>query len=410
MNVKTGVTNPYALSEILLGKKINWNSFTNPQEKLSEILTIPVEKIFDLNNPILSPSIKIKENGELIKFNDTEIRKRLDIFLDKGMNDINPISFFRTNDMGVFPSFDFDVKRENKVLPFNSQTLSNTFSALALTKSSKNKPWQPTDKVWIDKGDYFEDVAELNDPIQGYLGDCYFIAALSSVAWARPYVIVNMVRPSGWGNEESPIHRTLFYKNGSGSAQAVDVSEKVPVSKTSHGWVYAKSLDSNEIWPAVMEKAYAKWKTGNTTDYPNYAPIAGGDPVMSCAELIRGRRTYKSNSQFSANNLWSFVRSHSLSRRTINPMVAWTSKNYPNAKVVGGHAYSVLGWDYYKGEKYIVLRNPWGTHHATLDTRSGKWYAYQESYYAGVELNRNGVFSMKIDTFKRYFQGIGVAV
>ena len=137
---------------------------------------------------------------------------------------------------------------------------------------------------------------------------------------------------------------------------------------------------------------------------------------MACAQLIRGGRTYKSNSSTSANALWDFVRSNSLSRRTINPMVAWTysaqptGTNYSSARVVANHAYSILGWDYFNNIKYIVLRNPWGTHHATLDTRSGTWSANQVSYWAPVPLNTNGVFSMKATTFKKYFAGTGVAV
>lgn len=48
--------------------------------------------------------------------------------------------------------------------------------------------------AWIDPGDFFHESAELNDPVQGALGDCYLIAALSSVAWARPYVIAQRTR------------------------------------------------------------------------------------------------------------------------------------------------------------------------------------------------------------------------
>jgi hypothetical protein len=294
--------------------------------------------------------------------------------------------------------------------------LPKLFLASAVSVSGSGTPWNPADKEWFDKGDYFEDVAEVNDPIQGALGDCYFIAALSSVAWARPYAIVNMTRPSGWGQDETPIHQINFYKNGTGSPQAVEVSEKVPVIKTSRAWAYARSLDSTEIWPAVMEKAYAKWRTANTTDFPNYPAISGGDPVMACAQLIRGNRTYKGNSGTSADDLWNFVRGHSLSRRTINPMVAWTyssqpaGTNYGSARVVANHAYSILGWDYFDNQKYIVLRNPWGTHHATLDTRTGTWSAYQKSYWAPIPLNTNGVFSMKAATFKKYFAGTGVVV
>jgi hypothetical protein len=396
MNVKVGVINPYALGEIVAKKNINWNSVPEPQATLSEILNIKEDEIFDIKNPILNPNIQVEADGEVTELSESDSKKRLETFL----NVRAPRSKTMRLSEGLKVSIDTN--------------LSELLQSSAVTMSGSSTPWNPAGKEWFDKGDYFEDVAEVNDPIQGALGDCYFIAALSSVAWARPYVIVNMVRPSGWGNEDNPIHQINFYKDGVGSAQPVEVSEKVPVVKNSHSWVYARSLDSTEIWPAVMEKAYAKWRTNNTTDYPSYPPIAGGDPVMACAQLINGKRTYKGNSGTSANDLWNFVRSNSLSRRTVNPMVAWTyssqpaGTDYASARVVANHAYSVLGWDYFNNEKYIVLRNPWGTHHATLDTRTGTWYAHQMSYWARVPLNTNGVFSMKVATFKKYFAGTGV--
>jgi len=400
MDVKVGVINPYALGEVIAERNINWNKVPEPQKLLSEILNISEDAIFDIQNPILNPNIQVEATETVKVLSEAEAKTRLDKFLASRSSRPTP----RALAEGVRVSATVDAK------------LSDMFLSSAVKVSGSSTPWTPADKEWIDKGDYFEDVAEVNDPIQGGLGDCYYIAALSSVAWARPYVIVNMIRPSGWGNEDNPIHQINFYKNGTGSPQPVEVSERVPVVKTSHSWVYARSLDSTEIWPAVMEKAYAKWRTENTTDFPNYPAISGGDPVMACAQLMRGTRTYKGNSATSADALWDFVRSNSLSRRTINPMVAWTyssqpaGTNYASARVVANHAYSVLGWDYYNNVKYIVLRNPWGTHHATLDTRSGTWSAYQVSYWAGIPLNTNGVFSMKAATFKKYFAGTGVAV
>jgi hypothetical protein len=399
MNVKVGVINPYALGEMVAERNINWNSVPEPQRMLSEILNIKEDAIFDIKNPILNPNMQVEADGQVKYLSESESKTRLDTFFKARAP--RPATLRLANGLRVSKSVD--------------TKLPEIFHSSAVMVSESSKPWNPEGKEWFDKGDYFEDVVEVNDPIQGALGDCYFIAALSSVAWARPYAIINIVRPSGWGNEDNPIHQINFYKDGAGSAQSVEVSEKVPVVKTTHSWVYAKSLDSTEIWPAVMEKAYAKWRTKNTTDYPGYPPIAGGDPVMACAQLIRGRRTYKGNSKTSANDLWSFVRSNSLSYRTVNPMVAWTynsqpaGTNYASAHVVASHAYSVLGWDYFNNEKYIVLRNPWGTHHATLDTRTGTWSAYQISYWARIPLNTNGVFSMKVATFKKYFAGIGVA-
>ncbi|MCW5213127.1 hypothetical protein VU04_09485 [Desulfobulbus sp. TB] len=396
----TGVINPYALGEMIVKRNIDWGKIPDPERLLSKILNIKVDAIFDIKNPILSPNIEIDPAGNMKVLDETQVKFRLNNFLKA--RSPRPVNRILTHSLRPVVTID--------------KNLPGTIFSSTVKVSKSNKPWNPKNKEWIDKGDYFEDVAEVSDPIQGVLGDCYYIAALSSVAWARPYIIVNMIRPSGWGNEDSPIHKVNFYKNGQGSPQHVEVSEKVPVVKSSHSWVYARSLDSKEIWPAVMEKAYAKWRTGNTTDFPNYPSIAGGDPVIACAQLIHGNKKYKYNSNTSANALWSFVRKNSLSRRTVNPMVAWTHKkqpagtNYASARVVANHAYSVLGWDYYKSKKYIVLRNPWGTHHATLDTRAGKWSAYQVSYWAPISLNSRGVFSMKVSTFKKYFRGLGVAV
>ncbi len=400
MDVNVGVINPYALGELIVQKQINWDQIADPEAKLAEILKLDKDAIFDIKNPILNPNIEIDSNGNIKQLTEALAQSRLKTFI--GNRPQSSATRILTPGLRVTPTLDTQI--------------AETFLSTAVQVSSSGTAWTPENKEWIDKGDYFEDVAEVNDPIQGALGDCYFIAALSSVAWARPYVIVNMIRPSGWGNEDSPIHRVEFYKDGTGSPQAVEVSEKVPVAKTTHSWAYARSLDANEIWPAVMEKAYAKWRTNNSTDFPNYPAIAGGDPVMACAQLVRGNRTYKSNASTSTNDLWTFVRANSLSRRTINPMVAWTyssqpaGTNYSGAKVVANHAYSVLGWDEFGGEQYIVLRNPWGTHHATLDTRPGTWSAHQVSYWAAVPLNSNGVFSMKTSTFKKYFAGIGSVV
>lgn len=402
MEVNIGVINPYAAAEVIAQKKINWEQVAEPEVMLAEILGVSAEKIFDLRNPILRPDAELSADGSLKVLSEAQTADRINRFYQTQ----SPVA---TRSIGA-QRLRLGTIRKSVVL---SEIMINT---AVLRTAIASTPWTPPDKDWVDMGDYFEDVAELNDPIQGVLGDCYFIAAMASVAWARPYAIVNMTRPSAWGNEEQPIHKVNFYKNGAGEAQAVEVTELVPVSKPAHNWVYARSLDAGETWPAVMEKAYAKWRTSNSTDFPNYPAIAGGDPVNACAEIISGEKTYVSHSGKTGDDLWTFVRSHSLSRRTVNPMVAWTygsspaGSNYSTAKVVGNHAYSILGWQYVDGEKYIVLRNPWGTHHAVLDTLSGNWSAYQISFSASIPLNSNGVFAMKASTFQQYFAGSGVVV
>ncbi|UCC29485.1 MAG: hypothetical protein JSU86_14940, partial [Phycisphaerales bacterium] len=174
--------------------------------------------------------------------------------------------------------------------------------------------------------------------------------------------------------------------------------------------------EQGEIWPAVYEKAFAKWKTGTATDWPDMTQIAFGSSVGACKALAGGTISWKATAPTSADDLWSFVRSHSLSFRTFDPMVAWTygsgasspdNVDYGAAKIAANHAYTVLGWDYRGGEKYIVLRNPWGWYVPTSDVISGTWSSYDISYWRAETLGANGVFGLKASAFKMYYAGIG---
>ena len=390
------VINPYALGEEIAGKKIDWDKELEPKKTLAEIMQIDEVEIFDAKNPILNPRIQIDARGGVKQLSDTEAQTRLESFLKERTQ---PIRRTLTRDL-VWA--DARVKVPEILIP-------------SVSVQSTNIPWNPSGTSWTDKGDFFKEVAELDDPIQGGLGDCYFIAALSSVALSKPYSIINAAMPSAYGNKTSPIHQIKFYKNK--VAKNIEVSEAVPVRSSDKGWIYARSFDNGEIWPAVMEKAYAKWRTDNTTDFPNYLPIAGGWPDDASAELIGGTVSWKSHSNTSAEDLYTFVRQNSLGGRTFNPMSCWTypsqpaGTNYNSANVVANHAYSVLGWDYYNNKKYIVLRNPWGSHHATLNTMMVSWLTSSlwGSKIEFVPMNTKGMFAMEIATFKQYFSGTGVA-
>ena len=117
---------------------------------------------------------------------------------------------------------------------------------------------------------------------------------------------------------------------------------------------------AGEIWPAVYEKAYAKLKTGTTSDHPDILATAWGDCVWATAQLTGGQREYHDTADNSADKLWDIVRANSLSHRTFNPMTAWTYSSgdaapkkvvYADANVVASHCYTILGWDYRDGKQ-----------------------------------------------------------
>lgn len=398
MELNIGVTNPYAVAELVAGKPIRWSSLADPVGEVTRILQVPEKALFSAESPLLRPDRLKDVDGGIKALDAPQVRERLARFLDAHRSaERQPAPQLRIRD---------DAR---------TQIVTDVLSARE-ARTGNSTPWQPANTEWADKGDFFEDVGQIDDPIQGSLANCYFIAAMSSVAWARPYAIANVIKPSSGTDEESPVHRVTFYRDGTGSGEHVEVGERVPVQAGSKAWRYARSLDAGETWPAILEKAYGKWKTANTTDFPDYGPMAYGDAVMACAQIVRGNRHYWDHTVLTVDQLVAKVRGNSMSKRTFNPMVCWTygespaGTDYSAARVVGNHAYSILGWEWRNNEYYIVVRNPWGTHEATLDVLSGSWTSTGNGYSAALPLNSNGVFAMKASTFKKYFAGLGWVV
>jgi hypothetical protein len=126
----------------------------------------------------------------------------------------------------------------------------------------------------------------------------------------------------------------------------------------------------------------------------------------------------------SADDIWTKVRANSMTGSTFNPMVAWTwpsgdhapgKVDYNSANLVANHAYSIHGWHYRDGKKYIVLRNPWGVKEATVGVVGGSWVVYDREGHWGhgfwreIELPANdGLFALEAATFKKYFRGFGL--
>jgi hypothetical protein len=281
-------------------------------------------------------------------------------------------------------------------------------------KEVRSKP--PVDVgglVWADPGEFFDEAAEFFDPVQGAVGDCYLIAALASVAWARPYALAQRTRATGTA-QQAFVDMIEFHSGG--KSIPIEVTEKLPLNAPGNTYIYCRSSEPGEIWPAVYEKAYAKWRTNDSGDTPNILAIAGGDPLAACVQLTGLTPYYYSCPAMSADDIWTKVRENSLSRKTMHPMVAWTycqppaGVHYADANLVGCHAYSILGWNYDNGHKYVVLRNPWGNHEATLNVESGNWVAFDGSFWRTIALASNdGTFALEAATFKKYFAGFGVA-
>lgn len=373
----SGVINPYALVEILAGGPIRWGNAAQTRALFEAVLGQRYERLFDPEHGSL---LYVRERGQIggIAFDAASRKAALEALAARSQAPISSvIQRFRATDDGVR-------------------------TALTLLHEEPGKSLE-----WVDLGNFFSDTAEYSDPIQGALGDCYLIANLSALAWTHPELITQRKRSIRVG-QPGFVDVICFYE--SGKSHWVEGTEKVPVAKTTHRWHYAHSSDAGEIWPAVYEKLYAKWKTGNQTDEPHYASIAGGNIRATCGELTGKPTVEMFMAEVEVSELFDFIaqRSDPTTGKVLKPTVAGTYHRgsvapepvvYADVHLAANHAYTVLGYSVVDGQRYVILRNPWakaaGSGNGDL---AGSWN--------GINLNHHGVFGLRLETFKLCYRRV----
>jgi hypothetical protein len=246
---------------------------------------------------------------------------------------------------------------------------------------------------WVRQGPYMPSTGpDLFDPVQGTTGDCYFVAAMASVAWTRPEALQRM------GQLVGPDRRRFFF-----GGVATDVSERTPcVILQEYRPLFAHGSRLDAQWPGVVEKAYAAWRTGDSSDRPDMTAIDNMPDTRSVDGLVTGITRALAVSLRALPELaggsvfWhlTLVRSDDamfdlLARyctpdgRARVPMVAatYTAGGFVDRTgLVPSHVYSVLGFGFHAdGRKFVVLRNPWGSSFAGLPSSEylvpvvGRW-------------------------------------
>ena len=378
----TGVTSPYALAEVLAGRRIEWRRVRDRPRLLETIFGRPYEDILDpsTGSPIFSA---FREAWKLRSwFEET--------------------SSDRACDSGPSP-------RSWRIPPEIASLVSARPDAV-----SASGGWTPPNTSWSVVGRFFAEAAEHSDPVQGAVGNCYLIAALSSVAWSLPYTISHRARPTG---TSQPEYTNAVSLHDIGGEHHIEVTSAILVSNATGRPIFARSSEADETWPAIYEKAYAKWSGITTDDRPNVAATAGGSPFVAIEHLTGHPEWHVDTTTMTANEIWDEVRARSSGRRTFSPMAACTMSEmllaaqgltYAGTGIVPGHAYSILGWDYHQGAKYIILRNPWGLHEARIGVHPGTVQFYDVSWWRNVDLvAADGIFGLDVDTFRLYFRYIG---
>lgn len=344
-NYIIGCPDPYSVAEAVAGKSINWTAQEDVFDKMAECYGITKEGYLSAESPLQAPYYRVDKNGNARRLSSAEAEKCLNTFLEKYARPENrrrvsrptPTRASRTtartpSTKRLVSSSTQELTQAEKrkravsvLLMKDKNKISNAILPKSADTNAKNNdgPHTPDGMEWRDKGYFFNEIAMWSDVCQNGIGDCYFLAALCSVAFVNPFYIQNKTamrflstgKYSGSEQPETPWHSIDFYVPGSGAEstaawkdkkntiQHIVVSEEVLVYSSS-GMNYGacgakeKSLRINggritgtkeswaPCWAAVYEKAYAKFLERTSTDRPN---MFSGDTDDDKNGIVSGR-------------------------------------------------------------------------------------------------------------------------
>ena len=244
---------------------------------------------------------------------------------------------------------------------------------------------------------FYEGIA-VEDIVQGKISDCYFLSVLGSLC-----KFPKMVEKLFYFKEKTKEHVYGIYFYINGHKKLVLIDDYLPYVGVGFKQFAMSKSEENEIWVALMEKAWAKING-------NYIRIGcGGSPNEAFDVLTEAYSEEVAVKPSIKDALWNKL-VDGQKRGFI--MTAGTSGN-DDVEDVGlsvGHAFTVLGIHEIKGERVIRLRNPWGEGEFNGDWSdfSSKWTEELKQKYKYYE-KEDGDFFMGYKDFLKYFVTMGFA-
>jgi len=277
----------------------------------------------------------------------------------------------------------------------------NTIAGLQLSLYKKS-----TDRLYGDTIDPRRSVNPLAVK-QGLIGDCYFLSPISSMASteAGKQKIMNMIKDNGPDKDGRHTYTVTFpaAKNEPITVSAPTDSELALYNKaTEHG-----------VWPAVLEKAYAKYVNSDITRRMTMSPykvdydaISGGSAIASGHRVLsesgaatrqRFSRTPDEEVKASIVNALADGRPISISALNTTASIVGLGENLTDEnKLYRGHSYSIIGFD--AATNMVKIRNPWGHGGEPEDSNHGA--------RDGID---DGIFSLSLEALKKDFDSIQFA-
>jgi hypothetical protein len=224
-----------------------------------------------------------------------------------------------------------------------------------------------------------------DDVKQGRIADCTVAASLAALASSNSQSIRRAARENQNGTFTVRFYR---FKNGQAIPEDVTVDGDLPHG--AQGPAYASSTEAGELWPAIIEKAYAEFRG-------SYDAIGHGGDASDVIAALTGKPVTRSNQ--GGDQGWARLREAIANKQ---PIVATTpkdaTKEAEGAGAYGWHAFTVLDVEEgERGQRLVVVRNPWAQRFKELLPDSLKGLE-------GKAVDDGGKFKMTWEEFQSYFE------
>jgi len=389
---------------------------TYRKQLLSKKINIDVEKVTDLPSRYycaitqknsLAPEQQVIFNQMMQKYKDDKqaeiirAREQERIMLEKIKQKLESVGELSTEDVvGKYVKIVEDFEKQGK--KFTDAEFPPEESSLGSGVAARVLGWKrATDE---QNAIIFDQNISAIDVMQGALGDCYFLSAISVMGEAN----VRACIMSREDQAKSGAYLIKLYRGGE-YKQHVIIDDFFP---TTHGndWAFAKCNQTGgrplEAWPMILEKAYAKL-------YKSYENIEGGKVHIALSELTGGVPQYINLNDSVRNNLngfWQKILAYNANGYMLgagSPENEMGDRAINANGIVQGHAYAILDVRQFGDDRLIKLRNPHGSRGIEW---SGDWsdesplWTPAALQALGQETATDGIFWMNVQDFVDEFK------
>ena len=307
-------------------------------------------------------------------------------------------NLFQPNDESLYSSKqevqDFQMQKIPKFLKEKKKVLLSQF---ALSQKEGRYSWNKLGNIFeANKLNVIKDTRDLpSDVVQGELGDCYFLSVLAAFA-EDPKIIANLVDPKGKGSDGAFTANVVIH----GEPVKVVVDDVFPVANDSRLAFAGVNENSGNIWPLVLEKAWAKCNK-------SYEDIIPGNSADAFEFLSPAPfNTYYHNSETRPTLFETIQMALKKGFFVLADITETMSTNLESLSRLGLITINTAVLRKTNGSeiKLLKMMNNWGTNEWVGDwsDTSSKW-TQEFKKEVGLEPKEDGIFWMSYEDYLQFY-------